>query len=243
MGDPKKIRSKYETPVHPWQKERLEEEKSLAQIYGLVNKKEVYKADSKLKKFKQLAKGLASKSGDQAVVERKQLFDKLKSLNLVHEENLDLVLGLKIEQILDRRLQTVLFKKGLARTIKQARQMIVHRHILVNGKKITSPSYLVKVEEEDNIVFYPGSGFADEEHPERKPKETVNDKEVKQEDKSKATVKETDVKEESKEVQEAQEKKPETKEEKADDKKIEEKETESEDKDNKEKTKDEDSAK
>jgi small subunit ribosomal protein S4 len=191
MGDPKKIRSKYQTPVHPWQKERLEQEKSLVQVYGLVNKTEVYKANSKLKKFKDIAKSIVTKQGAQAQVEKQQLFIKLKSLNLVKEESLDDVLGLRLEQLLERRLQTVIFKAGFARTIKQARQMITHRHVLVNGKMITSPSYLVTMDDESKISFYAGSGFSDENHPERKIPEPVKEeakpkqqeavKEVKQE--------------------------------------------------------------
>lgn len=168
MGDPKRIRSKYDTPVHPWQKERLETEKSLVQKYGLVNKKEVYKANSRLKKYKDLAKSLVAKQGDQAEVEKNHLFSKLKSLNLIQEDSLDNVLGLSTEQLLDRRLQTVIVKLGLARSVKQARQMIVHKHVSVNGKKITSPSYLVNVSEEGNITFHSSSAFVDEEHPERK---------------------------------------------------------------------------
>lgn len=179
MGDPKRIRSKYQTPVHPWQKERLEQEKSLVQIYGLVNKTEVYKADSKLKKYKNIAKSIVTKTGSQAEKEKQQLFDKLKSLNLVNEDSLDAVLGLKLEQLLERRLQTILVKKGLARTSKQARQMITHRHVTVNGKMITSPSYLVTITEENNINFYPGSNFSDEEHPERKQPEVAQTQEEK----------------------------------------------------------------
>lgn len=225
MGDPKKIRSKYQTPVHPWQKERLEQEKSLVQQYGLSKKTEVYKADSQLKKFKRIAKNLVSKPGEQAVKEKQQLFTKLKSLNLLQEESLDMVLGLKLEQLLERRLQTVLVRKGLARTISQARQMIVHRHVIVNGKMITSPSYLVSVEEEQNISFYAGSKFSDEEHPERKQPETVKDKEVEKESKSKKSddkkpVAEAKKAEEKPAKEEAKEEKPVKKE--SDDKKVEE---------------------
>lgn len=211
MGDPKRIRSKYQTPVHPWQKERLEHEKSLVQQYGLSKKTEVYKADSKLKKFKRIAKSLVSKPGEQAAKEKQQLFDKLKSLNLLQEESLDMVLGLKIEQLLERRLQTILVRKGLARTINQARQMIVHRHVLVNGKMITSPSYLVNIAEENNISFYPGSKFSDEEHPERKQPEPV--KAEKEESKSKKSEdkKEAEEKPAKEEVKDSQDKKEEAK--------------------------------
>ncbi|MCQ4335807.1 MAG: 30S ribosomal protein S4, partial [Sulfolobales archaeon] len=57
------------------------------------------------------------------------------------------------------RLQTIVFKKGLARTIHQARQLIVHGHIAIGGRRVTSPGYIVKKSEEDLIDFYPTSPF------------------------------------------------------------------------------------
>ena len=215
MGDPRRTKNKYQKPMHPWQKERLEEEKVLVQKYGLVNKKEVYKAGSKLKKFKDIAKSLVTKPAAQAEKERKQLFARLKRLNLVQEEALDNVLGLETNQILDRRLQTIVYKKGLARTVKQARQMIVHRHIIVNGKMVSSPSYLVTSEEENNISYYPGSNFNDEMHPERIQEKPAGDKEVKKDKKEdkKEPVKEEKKTEEPKEEKSESPKKEEVKEE------------------------------
>jgi small subunit ribosomal protein S4 len=167
MGDPKRITNKYQTPAHPWNKARLEQEKPLMQKYGLESKKELWKITSKLKTFKQNAKRLVALKGDQAEKERQQMFEKLKSFGLVESNSLDEILGMNPEQLLDRRLQTVVLKKGLARTVKQARQMITHRHIIVNGKKVTAPSYLVRLAEEHTVEFYPGSNFSREDHPER----------------------------------------------------------------------------
>lgn len=174
MGDPRKIRSKYSTPMHPWQLNRLEAEKPLMKIYGLGNKKELWKVDSKLTRFKDNAKKLVVRKGEQASIERKQLTKKLKSYNLIESDSLDEILDLKVEQLLDRRLQTLVLKKGFARSIKQARQMITHGHINVFGKKMTSPGYLVKISEGNSISYNPGSGFDDPNHPERKqPEETM----------------------------------------------------------------------
>ncbi len=173
MGDPKRITNKYNTPMHPWEKDRLAQEKPLMQKYGLVNKTELWKAASKLKKFKDIAKSLIASRTAQAEKERKQLFDKLKAYNLIQTETLDEILELNIEKVLDRRLQTIVHKKGLARTIKQARQMITHKHILIKGKRITSPSHLVRVSEEASIEFYGPSAFAKADHPERVAPETV----------------------------------------------------------------------
>ena len=187
MGDPKKFVNKFKTPVHPWQKQRLDEEKVLVKKYGLKNKKEIWKINSLLKKYKKLAKTQASRTGEQARVEKEQLVNKLKSYNLISTGNMDEVLGMKIEQLMDRRLQTVLVRLELARTAKQARQMIVHRHIKVNGKKITAPSYLVTMSEEGKIEFAQNSKFVDENHPERKKTEAEELKEQIAEIKSEQT--------------------------------------------------------
>ena len=76
------------------------------------------------------------------------------------------ILNLTVEDILRRRLQTVVYKKGLARTPKEARMFVVHGHIALNGKKIDSPSYVVLKGQEDQIGFYSSSPVAKqiEEH-------------------------------------------------------------------------------
>ena len=178
MGDPRKIKNKYSGPMHPWNKQRIDEEKPLMKTYGLVNKTELWKVESKLKKFKDNAKKLVAIKGAQAEKERAQIMDKMRSLNLIQSDLLDDVLGMRIEQLLDRRLQTLAFKKGLARSIKQARQMITHGHIRVNGKKTSAPGYLVPLKEEASIEFINNSSFSDPEHPERKPAETQKEQEL-----------------------------------------------------------------
>ena len=77
------------------------------------------------------------------------------------------MLGITIKDILERRLQTIVFKKGLARGIKQARQFVTHQHIAVNDRIITAPSYLVLASEEGKVSFIPKSPLADPEHSER----------------------------------------------------------------------------
>lgn len=168
MGDPKKIRKKYSTPAHPWQKIRIEEEIALKREYGLKNKKEIWIMDSMFKNFRNQVKRLYTMRGKQAEIEKEQIKNKLLSLGLLKpESSLDSVLGLEVKDIMERRLQTVLFRKSLARSMNQARQFIVHRHVVVAGKKITSPSYLVKVGEEAQISFVDSSALADPNHPER----------------------------------------------------------------------------
>ena len=169
MGDPRRLSKKYDTPNHPWIGERIKRERELAIKYGLVNKKEFWKMETRLRTFRRQARKLISDTTKQGAREAVQLFGVLKRYGILVKEDatLDDVLSLNVESILDRRLQTLVFKKGLAKTPKQARQFIVHGHIAVNGRRITAPSYLVPVAEEDLISYTPTSPLASENHPER----------------------------------------------------------------------------
>ena len=168
MGDPRKHRRKYAGPKKPWDSARLEEEKAIVKEYGTSNKKEIYKMRSTLKKFSLQAKKLMSASSQQSGIERKALLSKLHSLALVNADSpLDDVLALQLKNVMERRLQTLVYRKGFANTIKQARQFIVHRHIKVGSKPITSHSYLVSKDEEHKITFIEKSSLANPEHPER----------------------------------------------------------------------------
>ena len=174
MGNPKKARKKYSTPSHPWQKFRIDDEKALIREYGLKNKKEIWKISSKVKGFSRQAKNLIARTNPQGEKERNQLIMRLNRLGLLSKEaNLDDVLGLKTRDLMDRRLQAMVLKKGLARSMRQARQFIVHQHIMVSGKKITAPNYLVKMGEENEITFAPISQLSDPDHPEREIKDAM----------------------------------------------------------------------
>ena len=178
MGAPRKIRKKYTTPSHPWQAVRIAEERVLVTEYGLKNKKEIWKADSLLKNFTGQAKQLIPATNEQAEKEKKQLLNRLARMGLLKEQNLNAVLNLTLKDILDRRLQTVIYKKGMARTVHQARQFIVHEHIFVGDKKVSIPSYMVMGGEENTITFDQYSKIKEDTHPERaKPaKKTVRKK-------------------------------------------------------------------
>lgn len=168
MGSPRKLRAKYSGPMQPWSMARIEEERVLKQDYGLKNKKEIWKISSRLKNYADQAKRLIAAQGKQAELERAQLISKLGTFGLVKPNaQMDDVLSLNIKHLLDRRLQTVVCKKGYARTPKQARQFIAHRHIMVNNKLITSPSYLVTIAEELQITFREKSSLNNPDHPER----------------------------------------------------------------------------
>ncbi len=171
MGSIKKQRKKYFTPSHPWQKKRIDEEKILTQDYGFVNKREIWKMTSKLKRFKERAKYLVARNDKQSEIEETQLISKLQKIGLLKAgANIDQILDLVPKDIMERRLQTIVFRKGFAKSMKQARQFITHNHIMVNGVKIKTPSYVVSIEEENNVTFAPTSKISDAEHPERNTK-------------------------------------------------------------------------
>ncbi|MFC1648462.1 30S ribosomal protein S4 [Nanoarchaeota archaeon] len=168
MGDPRKIRRKYSGPRHPWEGARILEEKVLMKEYGLTNKQEIWKMGSQLTKFKDQVKKLTAMTGAQAEKEKAQMMNKLTSLGLLDQgATMDDVLDLNIKNILERRLQSIVFRSSMAKSMKQARQFVVHEHVTVNGKKINFPSYLVKVGEQ--VAFAERSDLNDEMHPERAP--------------------------------------------------------------------------
>lgn len=203
MGDPGRLRKQYEGPRHPWQRERIDNEEGLFKEYGLKNKREIYKAQSILRVFAAQAKrltALRSTLNPQVKKEEEQLLTRLHKLGLLNAgASLEDVLGLSIRDILNRRLQTLVYRKNLARTAKQARQFIIHNHVFVNNHKMNVPSYLVPREEENLISYNPSSTIADEDHPERpQPKEQkqgiVKKEEKKEEKKEKKKIKKENAK-------------------------------------------------
>ena len=152
MGDPKKQRKKFSKPGHPWQKERIEAERGILNKYGLRRKYEIWKIDSLLKKFLHRAKTIIGQRSSQSDTEKKQLLSRLNSLGLLKKDSsVEEVLNLTLKDLMERRLQTLVCRKNLAKTMMQARQMITHKHIAIGTKKITTPSYLVSIQEEPNI--------------------------------------------------------------------------------------------
>jgi len=169
MGDPRKQRKKYDRPKKIWNKENIDSEKILMREYGLKNKEELWKFDTMLRNFRKQAKNLIAKRGEgQADKEGGQLIAKIVKLNILKPDSiLEDVLGLNNRSLLDRRLQTIVLKKGLAKSVKQARQFVVHGHISVGENKVNVPSYLVKSDEENIITFSGNSSLSKEDHPER----------------------------------------------------------------------------
>lgn len=151
MGDPRKQRRKYSRPKHPWRAERITEENELQKKHGLKNKREIWRAKSEVGQFRQQARILLASPGEESNKEAKEILTKLNRLGVMDSQNLEDVLALTVEDLLDRRLQTIVYKKGLAKTPKEARQLIVHKHLLVGKNVVDVPRYLVPVDEEDKI--------------------------------------------------------------------------------------------
>lgn len=169
MGDPKHSHKTYQKPSHPWQKERIVAETELYNEYGVKNRHEIWKMRAILRNFADQAKMLIAAHGEQAEKERKQLIARLQKFGLVGASaTLDNVLSLTIRDIMERRLQTQVYKKGLARTQRQARQFITHGHVMVGDAMVTSPSYLVPLSKETMLSILSTSALADPEHPERR---------------------------------------------------------------------------
>lgn len=167
--------------MHPWQKARIDEERSIKKQFGTRTKKEIWKMDSRLKRFQDLAKKAVSVKTAQEEKEMMQLLDKARKYGLIKEtEGLDAILDLKLPDIMNRRLQSVVFQKGMANSMLQARQFIVHEHVQVNGRTISAPSYLISLAEEGTVEFVRTSSLSDPEHPEREKakKEEKADKET-----------------------------------------------------------------
>ncbi len=165
MGDPRKGRKKYNSPGHPYQKARIENELVIIGKYGLRNKKELWKARTKLANYRSQARSLLGVDLEIRADREKLLIDKLNRLGIITvDTEIDDILSLEVETILKRRLQTQVLERGLAGTIYQARQLITHRHIMVNGRIMTSPSYIVPIELENEIAYASTSPFGDEAH-------------------------------------------------------------------------------
>ncbi|MEK6817717.1 MAG: 30S ribosomal protein S4 [Nanoarchaeota archaeon] len=138
----------YSNPKKPFDKLRIEEEKKIREEFGLKNKKEIWKAKAKVKLVREKARKLIKSPPEK----QKVLFDQLREIGIKADSLTD-AFALDTKNYLERRLQTVVFKKGLANTIKESRQKIVHRKVLVDGKVINKPSYLVPVELENKITI------------------------------------------------------------------------------------------
>lgn len=140
----------YSRPKRPFDKPRIQEEAKIKEEFGLKNKREIWKAEAKIKLMRTRAKKLLS-AGEE---EKTAFFNRLKKMGFKVNSIGD-VLSLEKRDYLKRRLQTVLVEKKLATTQKSARQLIAHKKVLINGRSINAPSYIVPVELENKISLKP----------------------------------------------------------------------------------------
>jgi len=172
MGDPRRLKKKFKKPKRPFEKERIREELEFLGKYGLRNKREFWKSKTMLGRWRNIARQSRRLTKEKAVEAQQELIRKLSKLGIIGSgAEFEDILLLTVEDVLKRRLQTLVFEKGLASTVHQARQQIVHGHIQVLGKKIDAPSYIVKIKEEDFIDFTPSSPLS-------KPKESTTKSEA-----------------------------------------------------------------
>jgi small subunit ribosomal protein S4 len=172
MGHPKFARPKYDTPTHPWKKARIEEEHALKEQFGLKKiggMKEIWKAKSKLRRWRQNAMKLIGRvdtTEGHFSREKDDLIESLHRRSLLGDgATLDDILLLTVEHVLSRRLQSQVYWKGLASSFRQARQLVVHGHIAVGEQKMTVPGYLITREEENTLAYHHTSPLMDEKHP------------------------------------------------------------------------------
>jgi len=151
MGGITRQRRKFSRPQHPWKAERVAQENEIVKKYGLKNKKELWKAQAKLRGIRQQARRLLGRSEEEALKEKQDLVNKLTRWGMLKTSSIEDILSLSVEDILERRLQTIVFKKALAKTVNQARQFTVHKYVTVGSRIVSIPSYIVLKNEEEGI--------------------------------------------------------------------------------------------
>jgi small subunit ribosomal protein S4 len=166
MGDPKRQHKKYKTPETPYDEARIMDELKLLGIYGLRNKKELWRHRTMLRNFRQISRAVLSMDPERRAQGEGEFMRKMYTLGLIKKDaSLEDILGLRIEDILERRLQTLVYRNRLASSLFQARQLIVHGHIAVGDRAVSSPSYIVTREEENKVGYAPSSSLAQGNHP------------------------------------------------------------------------------
>ncbi|HZD12739.1 MAG TPA: 30S ribosomal protein S4, partial [Candidatus Binatus sp.] len=168
MGDPRKPKKAYETPRHPWRKEQLDEELRLLGEYGLRNKHELRRHETALSKTRGIARALLGATEEERTRVEKQYLVSLVKLGILKPEaTVDDILDLDVKDLMERRLQTMVYRNGLAKSIHQARQFVTHGHISIGGSIVSIPGYIVRREEETRIAFHLHSALNNPQHPSR----------------------------------------------------------------------------
>ena len=172
MGDPKFARSKTQTPTHPWKQARIVEEHALKEKYGLKKvggMKEIWREKSSLRRHRNQAMKLIGRVDTSEGHFAREKTDLVNSLCrqglLVEGASIDDVLQINVEHMLSRRLQSVVYYRGLAPSMRAARNMIVHGHISIGEQKMTVPGYHIRKMEEEELNYSSNSVYNDPNHP------------------------------------------------------------------------------
>lgn len=162
-GAPNTYSKTYSTPKRPYESSRLDAELKLAGEYGLKNKREIYRISFQLSKIRRAARDLLTRDekDPKRLFEGNALIRRLVRVGVLSEDKkkLDYVLALKVEDFLERRLQTQVYKLGLAKSIHHARVLITQRHIAVGKQIVNIPSFMVRLDSEKHIDFASTSPF------------------------------------------------------------------------------------
>jgi small subunit ribosomal protein S9e len=153
----------FKKPRRPFEKERLDAELKLVGEYGLRNKRELWRVQMALSKIRQAARNLLTMDDTDAkrIFEGEALLRRMYKYGLLDESQnkLDYVLALTPQDFLERRLETLVFKLGLAKSIHHARVLIRQRHIRVGKQIVNVPSFMVRVDSQKHIDFALNSPF------------------------------------------------------------------------------------
>lgn len=154
MGDPRKSRKSFRRPRKIWNSDQLSAELYIIGSYGLRNKRELWKAQTKVANFRNQARTLLALTLEDRQEKESLLLSFLNRLGLTSTASLDDILNLKIEDILERRLQTIVMRKMGIKSPFQARQVVIHGHVSIGNRKVNLPGYLVKKEDELKILVH-----------------------------------------------------------------------------------------
>ena len=160
MGDPKTSRRVWQKPKRPLNYDLIMDELKTLGTFGLKTKRELWKTQTELSRVRLQARSLLALRQDERERKEPILMQSLSKIGLVNEDStLDDVLNLQVTDLLSRRLQTIAQRKLYFKTPYQARQAIVHGHIMIGDIVVTIPSYIVKTDEEAKIHLIPESRF------------------------------------------------------------------------------------
>jgi small subunit ribosomal protein S4 len=156
LGAPKRNRRKYDKPKDIWSSGRIEIDKKYIKDFGLKNEKELWKVQTELSKIRSNVRVLLSSTdSEKSNKVGSDIINRLTKYGIApNGSTLDRLFDLNETSFLERRLQSITFRKGLAKSMKQARQLITHGFIAISGRKIDKPSYLVSISEEDKVGYY-----------------------------------------------------------------------------------------